>query len=111
MALSKVTYEDGVTVITAENLNDIQEAIIALENRGTSPSPYNSAPASLSSSASAGTASEYARGDHQHAFPTASNVGAVASNQGIGHSGEFLAVGSDGIVTTVTLSVWQGGSY
>ena len=35
MALNKVIYVDGVTVITAENLNDIQDAIIALE---TSPS-------------------------------------------------------------------------
>ena len=32
MALNKVIYVDGVTVITAENLNDIQDAIIALEN-------------------------------------------------------------------------------
>lgn len=31
MALSKVLYVNGVTVITAENLNDIQDAIIALE--------------------------------------------------------------------------------
>ena len=77
MALVKITYVDGVTVITADNLNDIQDAIIALESGGTGPSPYNSAPASLSSSASAGTASEYARGDHRHAFPTASNVGAL----------------------------------
>lgn len=32
MALNKVIYVDGQTVITAENLNDIQDAIIALEN-------------------------------------------------------------------------------
>ncbi len=31
MALTKVVYVNGVTVITAENLNDIQDAIIALE--------------------------------------------------------------------------------
>lgn len=35
MALNKVIYVDGVTVITAENLNDIQDAIIALENAPT----------------------------------------------------------------------------
>jgi hypothetical protein len=35
MALNKVTYVDGETVITAENLNDIQDAIIDLEQRGT----------------------------------------------------------------------------
>lgn len=32
MALNKVTYEKGKTVISAENLNDIQDSIIALEN-------------------------------------------------------------------------------
>lgn len=31
MALVKVTYVDGETVIYAENLNDIQDAIIELE--------------------------------------------------------------------------------
>ena len=35
MALSKVVYVNGVTVITAENLNDIQDAIIALEGRAS----------------------------------------------------------------------------
>lgn len=42
---------------------------------------------------------------------SASDVGAVAVAQGVGHAGEFLVVGSDGNVTTVTLSTWQGGSY
>lgn len=36
MALNKVIYVDGETVITAENLNDIQDAIIELENAGSS---------------------------------------------------------------------------
>lgn len=35
MSLNKVNYVDGVTVITAENMNDIQDAIIDLE-AGTS---------------------------------------------------------------------------
>lgn len=35
MALNKVNYVDGQTVITAENMNDIQDAIIALENAPT----------------------------------------------------------------------------
>lgn len=43
--------------------------------------------------------------------PSAADVGAVAVAQGVGHSGEFLVVGSDGNVTTVTLATWQGGSY
>lgn len=34
MALVKVTYVNGATVIYAENLNAIQDAIIALENAG-----------------------------------------------------------------------------
>lgn len=42
---------------------------------------------------------------------SAGDVGAVAVAQGVGHSGEFLVVGSDGNVTTVTLATWQGGSY
>lgn len=42
---------------------------------------------------------------------SASDVGAVASNQGTGNAGKFLVVGNDGVVTVVALSVWQGGSY
>lgn len=34
MALKKTNYVNGKTVITAENLNDIQDAIIALESAG-----------------------------------------------------------------------------
>ena len=32
MALTKVTYTDDETVITAQNLNDIQDSIIELED-------------------------------------------------------------------------------
>lgn len=35
MGLNKVTYENGVTVIGADNLNEIQDAIIDLEQGGT----------------------------------------------------------------------------
>ena len=48
MALEKVTYEDNKTVITAKNLNDIQDALIAaqqelatLKAQGTSASIVN----------------------------------------------------------------------
>ena len=34
MALSKRTYVSGQTVITAENLNEIQDSILALESNG-----------------------------------------------------------------------------
>lgn len=43
MALTKKNYENGKTVITAENLNEIQDAIIALESAGddgTHPAYY-----------------------------------------------------------------------
>jgi len=39
------------------------------------------------------------------------DVGSVASNQGTANTGKFLVVGSDGIVTPVTMQTWQGGSY
>lgn len=32
-------------------------------------------------------------------------------NQGISHAGEFCVVGSDGNITTVTMTAWQGGAY
>lgn len=34
MALTKINYVSGKTVITAENLNDIQDAILDLERKG-----------------------------------------------------------------------------
>lgn len=40
MALTKVEYVDGVTVIYGQNLNDIQDAIIALENGGGGSSAF-----------------------------------------------------------------------
>lgn len=42
---------------------------------------------------------------------TASDVGAVAANQGSGNAGKFLVVGNDGVVAPVALATWQGGSY
>ena len=121
---------------------------------GVIPSAYTSNPAALGT-ASPGSSTSWARGDHVHAKPTysksdvglgnvdnvqqysannpppypvtsvngstgavmltipstAADVGAVAVAQGVGHAGEFLVVGSDGNVTTVTLTTWQGGNY
>lgn len=34
MALTKRNYVSGETIITAENLNDIQDSIIELEDKG-----------------------------------------------------------------------------
>lgn len=61
--------------------------------------------------AAPGTSTFYSRHDHVHQMPSASDVGAVASSQGVAHAGEFVVVGSDGNITTVTMSVWQGGYY
>lgn len=45
-------------------------------------------------------------------IPTsASDVNAVASNQGVANAGKFLVVGNDGVVAPVTMSAWQGGNY
>ena len=37
--------------------------------------------------------------------------GMVWNDWGTGDAGKFLVVGSDGIVTTMSLATWQGGSY
>lgn len=96
MALVKVTYVNGVTVITAENLNAIQDAIIALENAGIPTNVVQYVAQTLT--------------DAQKA-QARDNIGAVAVAQGVAHAGEFVVVGSDGNITTVTMSVWQGGSF
>lgn len=36
---------------------------------------------------------------------------ALQRYKGVKHAGEFLVVGSDGNITTVTMPAWQGGSY
>ena len=68
-------------------------------------------PSNLGTASAGSSTDKCARIDHVHAMPSASDVGAVAVAQGVGHAGEFLVVGSDGNVTTVTLATWQGGSY
>ena len=51
MALEKVNYEDGKTVIRAKNLNDIQDEIIAnqqaIEDLQTQGASTNIVPASV----------------------------------------------------------------
>lgn len=46
---------------------------------GSSVSPYTSTPSALGT-ASAGSSDNYSRGDHVHAMPTASDVGALSSS-------------------------------
>lgn len=43
MALTKVTYVDGTTVIRAQNLNDIQDSIIELEEHAVLDSDVDAA--------------------------------------------------------------------
>ena len=81
-----------------------------LSDTYTIPQPSSATPQALGTAA-AGSSGDFSRADHVHAKPSASDVGAVAVAQGVGHSGEFLVVGSDGNVTTVTMTAWSGGSY
>lgn len=37
--------------------------------------------------------------------------GKVASNQGAANAGKFMVVGTDGNITAVTMTAWQGGTY
>lgn len=106
------TCVDNEKVYWIENNNNVwSDGYVAIGGGGGgSADPYTSTPAPLGT-ASAGASDDYARGDHVHAMPSASDVGAVASAQGVSHAGEFLIVGSDGNVTTKTMTAWQGGSY
>ena len=99
---SAVTYEK-VMWVSYENAWDYYEfPRVDLQTTGL--------PANLGT-ASRGSATTAARADHVHAMPTAANVGAVAVAQGVAHAGEFVVVGSDGNITTVTMTAWQGGNY
>lgn len=153
-AYSTPTSSDVLIVIKDADSSLNNTTIGQLLGLVSVPSAYTSNPAALGT-ASPGSSTSWARGDHVHAKPTysksdiglgnvdnvqqysannpppypvtsvnnqtgavslsipstASDVGAVAVAQGVGHAGEFLVVGSNGDVTTVTLSTWQGGSY
>jgi hypothetical protein len=155
MALQKVTYTDGVTVIFAQNLNDIQDAIIALQSGGgsgvTSVNGKTGVVVLTASDVGAGTYSKPSGGipktdlasavqtslgkadtalqpdnidqslDDHSDNPVANWVleGEISrlhsdkldKDQGVAHAGEFCVVGSDGNITTVTMTAWQGGSY
>ena len=102
---------------------------------GSSVEPYTSTPSDLGTAA-AGSSTKYARGDHVHKMPTASDVGAYALPSGgipatdlasavqtsLGKadaaipapsspaSGAFL-VWSGSAWVAQTLATWQGGNY
>lgn len=71
-------------------------------------SPEDATPQPLGT-ASAGVAEQYSRGDHVHAMPTASQVGAIAAPSSPS-VGDFLVYTSNGWAAQ-SLSTWQGGSY
>lgn len=77
---------------------------------GSSVSPYTSNPAALGM-ASPGVSDDYSRGDHIHPKPSASDIGAIATDQGSDNAGKFLVVGNDGVVVPVAMTTWMGGSY
>jgi len=72
------------------------------------PSAYTSAPAALGT-ASAGSSTSWAKGDHVHPKPTASDIGAIAAPSSPA-TGAFL-VYNGSAWTAQTLSTWQGGNY
>lgn len=147
MALDKVTYVDGATVVYADNLNAIQDAIIALENGGggggtTNYNALSNKPQiggvtlegnKTLAQIGAGTYSKPSGGIPQSDLASAvqTSLGKADTalqdadldpvwdeiankldiSQGVAHAGEFCVVGSDGNITTMALSTWQGGSY
>ena len=104
----------GVTVdsaMSSSSTNPVQNKVIytALQNKADSsavPSAYTSNPAALGT-ASAGSSTAYAKGDHVHAMPTASQVGAIAAPQSPS-SGQFLSWNGSAWVAA-SLPVYTGG--
>lgn len=153
-AYSTPTSSDVLIVIKDADSSLNNTTIGQLLGLVSVPSAYTSNPAALGT-ASPGSSTSWARGDHVHAKPTysksdiglgnvdniqqysannpppypvssvngqtgavslsipssASDVGAVAVAQGVAHAGEFVVVGSDGNITTVTMATWSAGSY
>lgn len=102
-------WDTYVTAVVPQKTSDLYNDSGFITSSSV-PSAYTSNPADLGT-ASPGSSTSWARGDHVHAKPSASDVGAVAVSQGVAHAGEFVVVGSDGNITTVTMTAWQGGSY
>ena len=76
---------------------------------GTSVYPYDNNPEALGHEANPGTSDNYSRGDHVHPKPSASDIGAVSTNQGSGNAGKWLTVDTDGSVIVADLPVYNGG--
>ena len=67
-------------------------------------SPYTQNPSSLGQ-ANPGSVNQYARGDHIHPMPTASDIGAVSNSQGIENANKILGIDNTGVVVPM-----EGGS-
>ena len=98
MALTKVVYTNGVTVITGENLNEIQDAIIALEQGGGGTSDYND----LTNKPSIG-------GVTLSGNKSLSDIGAIAAPASPA-TGDFLCWDGSAWAAT-TVPIYNGGSY
>lgn len=72
------------------------------------PSAATATPSALGTAA-VGSSAKYAREDHVHAMPSASDVGAIAAPSSP-TSGQFLVYNGSAWVAQ-TLSTWQGGNY
>ena len=121
MGLVKRTYTDNVTVITAENLNDIQDEIILngtnigdlteLETTDKTdlvssinevkgdipsvPSPSNASP-QMDGTASAGVSNDYSRADHVHPNDTTkANAEDVGEMSELPNLGDYVEVQID----------------
>ena len=101
LAFTKTTYQNGVTVIYAENLNDIQDAILyLLEHEGEGGSV--TVDTSLDDTST---------NPVQNKAIAAALADKLNANLGAANAGKFLLVGSGGAVTPTTMQEWQGGSY
>lgn len=85
--------------------HNVEEAVLQVYGAIPTPDPNASnLPEQLGHVASPGVSQYFSRHDHIHPLPDASDVGAVAKDQGVAHAGEILVVGSDGNVTTQAMT-------
>ena len=116
---SAVAHDSGAKFQHGVSGRDFDEAN-AFVNGGGIPSTAltATAPAALGSTAAAGTSTDVARRDHVHAFPSASDVGAVANSlisaskgaliTSTGSAVAALTVGTNGHVLTADSAVANG---
>ena len=67
--------------------------------------PSDAFPQNLNTEAAPGSSEYFSRADHIHPFPSAIDVGAVASNQGNNNAWKFMIVNNDGTVTPAMIQI------